>query len=150
MPASTPTIKTETLRELIAAGSVRSATVLGQRGGFAVLIRAGVQERILATKHGDIKIFSRLDTAANQLRAMGLAEFAVNVTNFEPGRLRPARPDRASALTRAHAVAAHDTWFRAEVQKTLDRIAQGEGEYIEHDALFRDLETAAVAATGKA
>ncbi len=40
-----------------------------------------------------------------------------------------------------HVAAGHDAWFRAGVQKALDKIDRGEGEFIEHDVLFDELET---------
>jgi hypothetical protein len=150
MAHSTPTIKTDVLRELIAAGSVRSALLIGQRGGFALRIHAGLQERMLATKYGAIKLFTRLDLAAKALRSLGLAEFAVDATRYEPGQLRPRRPDRVNALRHAYAVIEHDTWFRGEVQETLNKIERGEGEYVEHDALFHSLTARASARAGRA
>lgn len=132
-------VKIETLRELIAAGAVRSATLLGQRGGYAVLVRAGMAERYLANKAGTVKLYARLDTAAKDLRELGLAEFGVNVVNFEPGRLRPARPDRVTGLKRAHQLAAHDAWFREQVQQTLAKVERGEGALLSHDEVITRL-----------
>jgi hypothetical protein len=141
MAAANPTVKIETLRELIAAGSVRSATLLGQRGGFAVLVSVGMQERTLANRAGSVRLYARLDTAAKDLRELGLAEFGVNVVNYQPGRLRPARPDRAAQMKQAHEAAAHDVWFRGKVRNTLERLDSGEESLLDHDATFAELRT---------
>lgn len=133
MATAHATVKIETLRELIAAGSVRSATLLGQRGGYAVLVRVGLQERILANRVGNARLYARLDTAAKDLREMGLAEFGVNVANFEPGRLRPARPDRAEQLKRAHAAAAHDAWFREQIDQALAEADDPNTQWVTND-----------------
>lgn len=93
-----PTIKEPILRELIAANSVRSASVIGQMGGFSVNVRYDVGERSLATARGEIRLFANLNTAVFFLRKHGLTKFEVDATNYEPARLRKARPDRAAAL----------------------------------------------------
>lgn len=93
-----PTIKESVLRELVAANSVRSASVVGQTGGFAVNVQYGVGERSLATARGEMRLFTNLNTAVSFLRKHGLTKFEVDATNYEPARLRKARPDRAAAL----------------------------------------------------
>lgn len=137
MAAANATVKIETLRELIAAGSVRSATLLGQRGGYAVLVCVGTQERVLANRAGAARLYARLDTAAKDLREMGLTEFGVNVVNFESGRLRPARPDRAAQLRRAHAAAAHDTWFREQIDQSLTEADDPNTQWVTNDQAKR-------------
>lgn len=91
------TIKETTLRELVATGSVTSACAVGQTGGYAVSIRCGEVERTLASTKGDVRLFT-LDRASAFLHALGLLRFEVDSTNYEPGRLRKPRPDRAEAL----------------------------------------------------
>lgn len=91
-------IKEPTLRELIGANSVRSASLIGRRGGFSVSVRIGLVDKSVATTRGEVRLFANLNTAVNFLRKLGLAKFEVDATNYEPGRLRKARPDRAAAL----------------------------------------------------
>jgi hypothetical protein len=92
------TLKETTLRELVEAQSVRAACVVGLKGGYAVTVRYGLIERTLATTRGEVRVFASLNTAADFLRKLGLAKFEVDATGYEPGRVRPARPDRAEAL----------------------------------------------------
>jgi len=54
------------------------------------------------------------------LRGIGIPRFDVDVVDYDPERARRARPDRAQALKRAHQAAAHDKWFRGQVQAGLD------------------------------
>jgi len=91
------TIKETTLRELVTAGSVASVCVVGQNGGYAITVRCGTAESILASTRGDVRLFT-LDRASTFLRALGLFRFNVDSTDYEPGRLRKPRPDRAEAL----------------------------------------------------
>lgn len=94
------TIKEPALRELVAASAVRSATITGQHGGFVVTVSYGSGDRTLATTRGGIRLFATLDTAGAFVRGLGLPRFEVDLTQYEPARLRKPRPDRAEALKR--------------------------------------------------
>jgi hypothetical protein len=97
LDASLPTIKESTLRELVEAASIKSACAMGTRGGYAIVIRCGTNERALASVRGDVRLFT-LDHATKFLRSIGLSRFEVDATNYEEARMRKARPDRAMAL----------------------------------------------------
>lgn len=92
------TIKEATLRELVDAQSVRGARLVADGSGFAMVVRYGQAERALASTRGQVRLFASLNTAAEFLRRIGVSSFEVDATNYEPGRLRAARPDRAAAL----------------------------------------------------
>ncbi|CAD2265259.1 hypothetical protein X12_004532 (plasmid) [Xanthomonas arboricola] len=129
-------VKMATLRELATAGSVRSVSVVGQKGGYAVNVRYGMAERTLAGKDGEARLFKTIDTAANTLRELGIASFDVDAVNFEPGRLRPARPDLAERMRGRHEAGAHDEWFRSQVQASLDK---PDPQFVPHDAAVAQL-----------
>ena len=44
------TVKLSTLRELVEAGSVRSAAIVGLPGGYSVQVRYGMSDRALAAR----------------------------------------------------------------------------------------------------
>jgi hypothetical protein len=91
-------IRETTLRELAEAKSIRSISAVGQHGGFAVSVRYGTVQRSLSSARGDIRLFPNLTTLATFLQKFGITRFEVDTSRFEPGRIRPARPDRAEAL----------------------------------------------------
>jgi hypothetical protein len=93
-------IKEPVLRELISAADVVNATVEGMQNGFAVVVRFGAMERVLATSKGIVRMFASLDTASAFVREIGICRFEVDMTNHQPGRLRGPRPDRSEALKR--------------------------------------------------
>lgn len=137
-------IKLESLRELVAAGSVKSATILGQKGGYAVLASIGMQQRPLGTKFGEVRMFGSTDTAVKVMREIGVYQFSVDVTHFEAGRLRAARPDVTEKAKNAATALAHDRWFREQVTAAIDKDKRGEAIWHEHDAMWDELEAQAV------
>eukprot|EP00887_Chlorella_sp_A99_P003788 scaffold31.g3788.t1 len=116
------TIDHGTLTRLVEAGAVLGAHIVGQPGGWAVMVKYGTQERTLATKNTrTVRLFRRFETLVSYLKDVGLAQFDVDAANYDQAAATTAkRPDRAAALKRAHEAAAHDAWFRAKVQEELD------------------------------
>lgn len=118
---SPETIDHTTLSRLAEAGAVRSAHIVGQQGGWGVLVRYGMTERALAAQRShQVRIFPKFETLVRYLKGVGIARFEVDAVDYDPA-LKPtrSRPDRAAAMKNAHAAAAHDKWFRAEVAQAL-------------------------------
>lgn len=69
---------------LIAAGAVRKVEVVGQPGGWAVVLVSASSEIALRTQRGHVRLFRRLDSAALWLRAAGIATFSVDSRNYAP------------------------------------------------------------------
>jgi hypothetical protein len=118
---ATETIDHSTLSRLVKAGAVLGAHVVGQPGGWAVVVKYGMHERPLAsTNTRTVRCWRRLDTVVSYLKGIGLVQFDVDAANYDQAATIASRPDRAAALKRAHEAAAYDTWFRAQVQEALD------------------------------
>jgi len=111
------------LKDLIAANAIRSAVVIGDKGGYLVTIKHGRAEHVIAarTREGHIKrrLFRSLSAVSRYLRQIGMARYAVDETGYKETTDRPKRPDRSVALKRAHKSASYDQWFRAEVAQAL-------------------------------
>ncbi|OTP72178.1 antitoxin PaaA2 family protein [Caballeronia sordidicola] len=116
------TIDHNTLSELVQAGAVRGAHVVGKDGGWALAARYGLTERYLAaTRSKQIRMFKRLETVVAYLREIGISHFDVDAADYDPHSVeRTTRPDRSEALKDAHKAAAYDRWFREQVQESLD------------------------------
>jgi hypothetical protein len=124
-------ISAKTLKELADAGAVRRVTLVGTRGGWALMARYGTAERTLQARRGHVRIFRTLDSAARAVRDLGLDRAEVDMAGYEPGEAPSSRPDRAEALKRAHQAAEHDRWFR-------ERVAAGLQEADQPDAVWHD------------
>lgn len=116
MAISSDTIDHVTLQRLVEAGAVRGADVVGQPGGWGIIIKYGMVERALAARRGAVRIFSRFETLVNYLKSIGISQFNVNASNYDPADKR-ARPDAAARMKRTFDAAEHDKWFREQVQE---------------------------------
>lgn len=100
-------IKLGAARDLVSAGAVKGAEVVGFPGGWLVRLRTGGRPRILATKLGEQRHFATVDSAVKVIRQVGLRTDAllVDASRWEPTGLLAGRqrPDRSAALKDAHA-----------------------------------------------
>ena len=118
MSASSETIDHQTLVRLVEAGAVRGATIIGQPGGWGIIVRYGTTERALAAKRGPVRVWRRFETLASYLKDMGLYRYQVDAVNYMPrvaATCTPKRPDAAERMRRAHEAAAHEEWVREKV-----------------------------------
>lgn len=129
------TIDHSTLSRLVEAGAVRGAHVVGQKGGWAVLVQYGMSERPLAAQRSrQVRVWRKFETLVRYLRGIGIARFDVDAMDYDPAPLQATkRPDRAEALRRAHEAAEHDQWFRAEVQAALIEADDPATQWVSHD-----------------
>ena len=143
------TVKLALLRELVEAGSVRSAAIIGLPGGYAVQVRYGMSDRALAARTGEVRVFAKIDAAAKTLRGLGVVKAELDLSGYSLGSvLSKRRPDRTQALKDAHKAALHDKWFRSQVELAVVEADSPAAVWHEHDAMFDALELEAGAARG--
>lgn len=137
---TTETIDHATLAKLAEAGVVRSAHVVGQDGGWGILVKYGTTERALAAQRSrQVRIFRKLETLVEYLKGVGIPRFEVDAVNYNANSAGTAkRPDRAAAMKDAHAAAAYTKWLKAEVQEALDDASPT----IPHDEAMRQIRAA--------
>ena len=137
---STETIDHSTLAKLTEAGVVRSAHVIGQAGGWGVMVKYGMAERALAAQRSQqVRVFKKLETLVEYLKGVGIARFDVDSVNFSTDSLTSAkRPDRAEAMKEAHKAAAYTKWLKAEIQEAIDDTSQT----VPHNEAMRQIRAA--------
>jgi hypothetical protein len=72
------------LKELIAAGSVTSARVESGDKGLMIVVRVGMNERVVGTARGGLRYFQSLDGAASVLQGYGILRFEVDTAHWVP------------------------------------------------------------------
>ena len=132
---SADTIDHHTLTRLVEAGAVRGAHVIGQAGGWGILVKYGMIERPLAaTRSRQVRTFRKLETVVDYLKGIGISRFDVDTANYDPTQTKlPPRPDRAEAMKRAHEAVAHDRWFREEVATANQEADDPDTRWVSHE-----------------
>lgn len=139
---SSETIDHNTLSRLVEAGAVRGAHVIGQTGGWGVMIKYGMLERPLsATRSKKIRTFKKLETLVAYLKEIGISRFDVDATQYDPATVQTyTRPDRAEAMRQAHEAVEHDKWFREQVALSLKEADDPATIWIPHDVAKADMQ----------
>ena len=120
MAITSDTIDHNTLAHLVEAGAVRGADVIGQAGGWGVIIKYGMTERALAARRGAVRNFKKFETLVSYLKGIGIAEYRVNAANYDPVlKGHSSRPDATARMKNAHQAAAYNKWFIEQVEEGL-------------------------------
>lgn len=132
---ATDTIDHSTLSRLVEAGAVRGAHVIGQAGGWGVLIKYGMVERPLAAMRSrEIRKFKKLETLVAYLKGIGISRFDVDAADYDPETVSHyKRPDRAEAMKKATEALAHDKWFREQVEQGLKEAADPNTQWVSQE-----------------
>jgi hypothetical protein len=126
------TIDHAALSTLIEAGAVRAAQIVGQPGGWGVVIQYGMTQRTLAAKRGAVRIFRRFETLAAYLRDLGIVKYQVDASHYDPTALQPTRQrtDASARMKHVHEAAAYDGWLNEKVGASQAGLADGSNAII--------------------
>ena len=133
---NTETINHTTLSRLAEAGTVRSTHIIGQAGGWGILVKYGMTERTLAAQRShQVRIFRKFETLVSYLKSVGIVRFEVDAVNYDAASLKRTRtrPDSSDAMRKAHEAAAYDKWFRKEITQALVEADDPTTEWISNE-----------------
>lgn len=134
------TIDHVTLQRLVEAGAVRGADVIGQPGGWGVIIKYGMVERALAVKRGAVRVFRHFETLVAYLKGIGISQYTVNAANYDPTvPAKNTRPDISERMKRAHEAAEHDKWFREQVEEGIRQANDPNTVWIPHEEVVKNM-----------
>jgi hypothetical protein len=108
-------------RSAFRAGGLRSILIIASGGQFYLTAQPRTGSRItLATTHGDkLRAFRNPAKAIEILHQMGAQKVEIDISSWSPAQAKlegRKRPDTADRQRRAHQAAAHDAWFRQQVE----------------------------------
>src|ERR1700743_3364401 len=88
-------IDSRAVKILVEGRALQGATILGQPGGWAILVRYGETERaIAARKSKQIRLWRHVDTAVSYIREeLGMDRFDVDAVDHDPAAGEESRPD---------------------------------------------------------
>jgi hypothetical protein len=138
---TTETIDHNTLTRLVEARAVRGAHVIGQPGGWGVVVKHGrVVRSLAATRSQEVRVFKRLETLVRYLKGLGISRFDVDADDFDPQTVVTyKRPDASAALKRAHEAAVHDKWFREQVALGIKEADDPATQWVPHEVVKADM-----------
>lgn len=118
-------ITSAVLKELVDANSVRTAFVVGEHGGFVVIVRYGMKERVVAARSSAHEIrkrtFKNLDSVDKFLReTVHIPNYTVDSANFEKALKQPRALQASQRLKKIHANNAYAVWLDKELQESID------------------------------
>ena len=131
------TIDTATARRMAEAGTIRGVSIIGQPGGWSVMLKTGIQEKPLGSQKQDKpRTWRSLDTLTEYLRKdLSIVRIdGIDATHHSSADVhRPGRPDAAARMKRAHAAAAYDAWFRAQVDAGIKEADDPATQWVSHE-----------------
>lgn len=119
-------VKLDTARQLVDAGAVQGAEVIGLPGGWAVQLKTNNCMRTLATRQAEPRMFSTFETAVKVIREqLGLhGRLVVDTEKWAPiGLHTRRRPDRSAAMKLKDSDARYAAFLRERTQHALDNTA---------------------------
>ena len=136
-------ISQTTLKTLVEADAIRSASVVGEASGFYIAVKYGETEKVLTARAGNVRFFRSMDTVVDFLRkTIGIGRFSVDMANYDPEKMKDAgrkRPDRKEAMKKVNQAVERDKWFRQQVEIGLK--SAGEGKARPANEFFNELES---------
>ncbi|WP_345796582.1 hypothetical protein [Castellaniella sp. MT123] len=151
------TIDTATARRMAEAGTIRGVSIIGQPGGWSVMLKTGAHEKPLGGQKTDRpRIWRSLDTLTEYLRKdLSIVHIdsvdASHYSNADVHRL--GRPDAAARLKRTYEAAAYDAWFRAQVDAGIKEADDPATKWVSHEeamaGMYKHLDQLEARARGK-
>lgn len=118
------TIDTAIARRMVDANAILGVSIIGESGGWSVMLKLGVTEKPLGTQRTNKpRIWRSLDSCIGYLtNELHISKFdMLDATNYQKlGSTSILRNDTSERMRRAHEAAAYDKWFREGVQASID------------------------------
>jgi hypothetical protein len=138
------TIDTAMAKRLVEAAAIRGASIIGQPGGWSVMLKLGMSEKPLGTQRTDKpRLWRSLDRCIEYVTSeLHLSRFdMLDATNYShESATRQVRPDSAERMRKAHEAAAHDQWFREQVALAVTEADDPNTEWISHETVKADMQ----------
>jgi hypothetical protein len=125
-------------RSIYRSGGFESVVVRASGGEFFVTAQPRSGGRVtLATTHGKrLRAFRDAGKALAVLHEIGAHKIQVDTSAWSLDKAKSGghkRPDTAERQRRAHEAAAHDAWFRSEVEKALKEADDPQVKWVLHE-----------------
>lgn len=131
------TIDTSLAKRLAEAGGVYGAAIVGKPGGWSVVLKLGVHEKVLGAQRTDKpRIWRSLDRCIDYLRSeLSIVRVdSLDASQYcAEGNGVTSREDTAERMRRTHEAAAHDKWFRTQVEQAIVEADDPSTAWVSHE-----------------
>ena len=132
---TTQTIDTAMAKRMVETAAIRGASIIGQPGGWAVMLKLGTQERPLGVQRSDKpRMWRSLDTCMAYLKdELHIARIDTLDATHHTSATVPgvSRPDSAKRMREAFEASAHTRWLHEVVEDSRAGLADGTYQRIE-------------------
>ena len=115
------TVDTAMARRLVGAMAIQGASIIGQPGGWSVMLKLGKVEKPLGVQRTDKpRTWRSLDRCVDFLKNelhLARVDLLDATLHSDAAVAGKGRSDAAQRMRQAHQAAAYDKWFRAEVAR---------------------------------
>jgi len=138
------TIDTAMAKRMVEAYAVHGASIVGQPGGWSVILHMGKTKTPLgAQRTNKPRMWRSLDRCVEYLKnELHIARFELlDATNYSKTPLvnSKASIDASDRLRKTHAAAAHDKWFREQVEIGLAEADDPDTAWVSHETIKEDI-----------
>lgn len=137
------TIDTAIAKRLVEASAISGASIVGQSGGWSVMLKVGMQEKALGVQRSDKpRLWKSLDRCVDYLKnELQIAHIdMLDATEFSPAPMAGSSKNNASERMRnAHEAAAYDKWLRAQVGQAIEEADDPSTEWVSHEVIKDDM-----------
>lgn len=136
---NTHTIDTASAKHMSKSSAICGASIIGQPGGWSVVLKLGLQERPLGMQRSDKpRTWRSLDRAVAYLKnELHIARFdLLDATHHsvDAPLAGKSRIDASERLRLAHEAAGHDKWFRAQVDLAIGEADAPDAQWVSNAA----------------
>ena len=129
------TIDTSIAKRMAESSAIRGASIIGQPGGWSVVLKLGLHERPLGMQRSDKpRTWRSLDRAVAYLKnELHIVRFdLLDATNHSVGEplAGKSRADASERLRLAHESAGHDKWFREQVDLAMKEADAPDAQWV--------------------
>ena len=134
---TTQTIDTAMAKRLVETAAIQGASIIGQPGGWAVMLKLDMQERALGVQRGNKpRMWRSLDTCIAYLKTeLHIARIdSLDATHHTDAAVPGvARPDSATRMREAFEASAYTQWLHEVIEDSRAGLADGTYKRIEPD-----------------
>lgn len=130
------TIDTAATKQMVEAAVIQEASIIGQPGGWKIMLKVGAVERPLGTQRGNCpRLWRSLDRCVGYLKNE-LKICKINqLDSTDHGQVDDIRhrSDTAERMRKAHQAVEYDQWFRQQVQQGFQEASDPDVKWVSHE-----------------